>query len=174
MSASSPRRSAAPDCRRADHAVLFARALLAFLLLPGVVAFVLPVLVFAPARRFRLDGLALVIPGAALLLWCVKEFYTAGKGTLAPWSPPRHLVVSGPYRFSRNPMYVAVMTILAGWAAGFRSRPLASYAALMAIVFFVRVVVFEEPWLEETHGTRWQAYKADVGRWIGRRSRPDA
>ena len=175
MSASSRRRSAAPACRRADHAVLFARALLAFLLLPGVVAFVLPLLVFAPARRFRADGLALVLPGVALLLWCVREFYTTGKGTLAPWSPPRHLVVSGPYRFSRNPMYVAVVVILAGWATGFRSRSLANYAGLMAIVFFFRVVLFEEPWLDETHASRWQAYKADVGRWIGRRTRrPDA
>lgn len=150
--------------------MLFARALLAFVLLPGVVAFLLPLAVFAPDRAFEPTGLSLAVPGIGLLLWCVKEFYTAGKGTLAPWSPPVHLVVSGPYRWSRNPMYVAVVLVLAGWAAGFRSRELAGYAALMAIVFHARVVLFEEPWLAETHPGDWTAYRARVRRWFGRRS----
>jgi protein-S-isoprenylcysteine O-methyltransferase Ste14 len=148
--------------------VLFARALLAFLLLPGVVAFLLPLAVIAPDRPYDARGLALAMPGSFLLLWCVREFYAAGKGTLAPWSPPQHLVISGPYRFSRNPMYLAVLLILAGWAAGFRSSSLATYAAVMAVIFHVRVVLFEEPWLDEKHAAEWHEYKARVPRWVGR------
>ena len=149
--------------------MLFARALLAFLLLPGIVAFALPLLVFAPAiARFEWRGALLAVPGIVLLLWCVREFYSAGKGTLAPWSPPEHLVTTGPYRRSRNPMYIAVLLILAGWALGFRSRTLAKYAAIMAVVFYVRVVAFEEPWLAETHAARWHSYRSSVPRWIGR------
>ena len=153
--------------------MLFSRALFAFLVLPGVVAFLLPLAVIAPDRPYDLRGLVLVVPGIGLLSWCVREFYVAGKGTLAPWSPPKYLVVSGPYRVSRNPMYVAVLLILVGWAAGFRSRSLANYAAVMAVAFYLRVVLFEEPWLRDTHGDRWRDYKARVPRWVGpgRRSR---
>jgi protein-S-isoprenylcysteine O-methyltransferase Ste14 len=167
---------AAGRLREPDLNVLFARALLAFLLLPGVVAFLLPLAVIAPDRAYDFRALALAIPGILLLLWCVREFYAAGRGTLAPWAPPRHLVVSGPYRFSRNPMYLAVLLILAAWAAGFRSRSLANYAAVVAILFYVRVVLFEEPWLDDTHGGEWLEYKARVPRWIGRprRRRVDA
>lgn len=149
--------------------MLVVRALLAFLLLPGVVAFLLPLAVIAPDRPFRAYGLALVVPGVGLLLWCVREFYVAGKGTLAPWSPPRHLVVSGPYQFSRNPMYVAVTVILAGWALGFNSRQLVSYTLLVMVLFVVRVVAFEEPWLADIHGEAWPRYRARVARWFGRR-----
>src|SRR5437868_11540880 len=108
---------------------LFARAVVAFVALPGVVAFGVPLLLFQhPSSTF--DGRALVplFAGSALLLWCVWNFYWAGKGTLAPWSPPASLVAVGPYRYSRNPMYVAVFVILVGWAIGFRSIPLTVYA----------------------------------------------
>src|SRR5687768_10072755 len=151
---------------------MFLRALLAFLALPGVVAYLVPLLLAPDAPRdgvWRWIGVLLVAAGSALLLWCVREFYVAGRGTLAPWSPPRELVVSGLYRFSRNPMYVAVLLILFGWALLFRSRPLANYAVLMALVFAVRVRLFEEPFLSQTHGERWVAYRSRVPRWFGRR-----
>src|SRR5688500_6503039 len=103
---------------------MFLRALLAFLALPGVVAYLVPLLLAPDAPRdgvWRWIGVLLVAAGSALLLWCVREFYVAGRGTLAPWSPPRHLVSSGPYARSRNPMYVAVATVLIGWATLFMS-----------------------------------------------------
>jgi protein-S-isoprenylcysteine O-methyltransferase Ste14 len=148
---------------------LFVRALLAFLLLPGMVAFVIPILLIAPggSRSFtNAAGLILLIPGIIVLLWCVREFYTAGRGTLAPWSPPRSLVVSGPYRVSRNPMYVGVLLILCAWAVGYRSVALAIYAAALAIAFHLRVVYFEEPWLARTHPDVWPGYRATVPRWV--------
>jgi protein-S-isoprenylcysteine O-methyltransferase Ste14 len=150
---------------------LFLRAVLAFLALPGMVAFVVPVVVLAPdgAVRFERWGLIPVVTGTGLLLWCVREFYTAGRGTLAPWTPPQTLVVTGVYRYSRNPMYVAVALVLAGWAVGFRSRPLAIYAVIVVAAFHLRVVFGEEPWLARTHGEAWVQYRSRVPRWLGPR-----
>ena len=106
-------------------------------------------------------GLIPLGTGIACLLWCVVEFYRAGRGTLAPWAPPRALVVTGLYRYSRNPMYVAVLLILLGWAIGFRSWMLASYAAMIAIAFHLRVVLNEEPFLARTHGEAWRRLRVN-------------
>jgi protein-S-isoprenylcysteine O-methyltransferase Ste14 len=148
--------------------VLFMRALLSFLLLPGLVAFVVPVWITWPllGRTPQLVGVPLFAAGAALLLWCVREFYVAGKGTLAPWDPPRHLVISGPYRVSRNPMYVAVTLILIGWAAAFQTRALWYYALVVVAAFHARVVLAEEPWAARTFRDEWQRYRDRVPRWL--------
>jgi protein-S-isoprenylcysteine O-methyltransferase Ste14 len=155
----------------------FAAAVLAFLALPGSIAFLVPLVLFAGR-----DGSGFVDPlgaiplalGTALLLWCVREFYVVGRGTLAPWSPPEAIVTTGPYRLSRNPMYVAVLLILVGWTLAFRSGSLAVYTLVMAAAFHVRVLTYEEPWLDRTFGPAWLAYKARVPRWLpsSRRARP--
>jgi len=54
--------------------------------------------------------------GLVVLLWCVRDFYVSGRGTLAPWNPPKRLVVVGLYRFTRNPMYIGVLMVVGGWA----------------------------------------------------------
>ena len=149
---------------------LLARAVLAFLVLPGTVAFLIPWLLVEPRRSGQFvdaRGLVPFVLGTVLLLWCVREFYVAGRGTLAPWSPPRHLVATGLYRFSRNPMYIAVVLVLWGWAFGFRSRAMAVYALLVMLAFHLRVIFGEEPWLARTHGEEWVRYKAQVPRWFG-------
>lgn len=148
------------------------RAILAFLALPGLVAFAVPLLLIRPPGNhlgFASSGLLLLVPGLVLLFWCVREFYVAGRGTLAPWAPPRHLVTSGPYRHSRNPMYVAVLLVLFGWALGFRSWSHAVYALCVGLAVHLRVVFGEEPWLASTHGPVWTVYSGRVARWIGRR-----
>jgi protein-S-isoprenylcysteine O-methyltransferase Ste14 len=142
-------------------------AVVAFVVLPGTVAFLVPWLLRPVGERLSLVGLPIIIAGSGLLVWCVRDFYVAGRGTLAPWAPPEHLVVIGLYRLSRNPMYVAVLTILCGWAATFGSRTLWIYAAFFAVAFHLRVVYGEEPWLARTHGARWTAYRAQVPRWVG-------
>jgi protein-S-isoprenylcysteine O-methyltransferase Ste14 len=150
---------------------LFVRAVFAFLALPGMVAFVIPLWFIVPRDRRITDAIG-IIPlglGIVLLLWCVREFYIAGRGTLAPWAPPRHLVMSGLYRYSRNPMYIAVTTILFGWALLFRSRSLAYYAILFMLVFVVRVMLAEEPFLARTYGEKWARYRSEVPRWFGTR-----
>lgn len=148
---------------------LFWRAAVAFLALPATVAFLVPWLL-RPRQPPLAAGVPVLTLGVILLLWCVYEFYVSGHGTLAPWAPPRHLVTSGPYRISRNPMYVAVLLILCGWALTFPARALWVYAGFVALVFHLRVVFYEEPWLARTHGAAWLAYRARVLRWIGSRS----
>ena len=145
----------------------FPQALFAFFALPGMVAFVIPWLLRPPDAHSNPAGIAILLLGIILLLWCVRDFYVAGRGTLAPWSPPKRLVIVGLYRLSRNPMYIAVLLVLCGWATLFESRPLWVYAALIAIAFHLRVVLGEEPWLDRTHGAEWLAYRERVPRWLG-------
>ena len=146
---------------------LFWRAVIAFLVLPGIVAFVVPILLRPSNAHFRAAGIPVFAVGAALLLWCVRDFYVTGRGSLAPWSPPVHLVRVGLYRVSRNPMYVAVLLILSGWGVGFATPALWIYALIVAVAFHLRVVFYEEPWLARTHGDEWAAYRARVPRWLG-------
>lgn len=145
------------------------RALFAFLALPGVVAFAIPIYWLVSSSRTRFVqplGLLPLLVGCAGLLWCVRDFYVFGKGTLAPWSPPQRLVTAGLYRYSRNPMYVSVLLILLGWAISFGVRGLYGYAIFIAIAFHLRVVLAEEPWLARTHGAGWDDYARRVRRWL--------
>lgn len=144
---------------------LFWRAVLAFIALPVTVAFLVPLLLRGRGEPAPI-GIPFLTVGTGLLLWCVRDFYVAGRGTLAPWAPPRHLVTVGLYRLTRNPMYVAVLLILCGWALTFPSPSLWVYTAGVAVAFHVRVVFFEEPWLARTHGAAWLAYRARVPRWM--------
>jgi protein-S-isoprenylcysteine O-methyltransferase Ste14 len=145
------------------------RAIAAFVALPGIVAFALPIAIGTSAGlRVRLVPLAAVplCLGIFLLLWCAREFYVAGRGTLAPWDPPQHLVTTGPYRISRNPMYIGVVTILVGWCVLWGSRTLVIYTVLFLCGFHLRVLLFEEPWAAHQFGAQWQAYRARVPRWV--------
>ena len=153
---------------------LLFRAVIAFLALPGTVAFIAPLWIatsYASRQAFNLVAIPILAVGIFLLFWCIRDFYVAGRGTLAPWSPPKRLVIIGLYRFSRNPMYGAVISILLGWAIGFGSLVLAVYAVGMAAIFHLRVIFHEEPWLANEFGEEWVRYRAAVPRWIGRSQR---
>ena len=101
---------------------MFAQALIAFVALPGVIAIAVPVTWLWASSHTKLVqplGLVPLLAGFFALLWCVRDFYISGKGTLAPWAPPTRLVTVGLYRYTRNPMYVAVTLVLLGWALCF-------------------------------------------------------
>lgn len=150
---------------------MLARALIAFFALPGVIGGVVPALLVAgDVHRSRGSrfGWVLIGIGLFLLVWCVRDFFKSGRGTLAPWDPPRHLVVVGLYRFVRNPMYTAVLALVLGWSLASGSRLLACYATVLAIAFHLRVVFHEEPWLQREFGADWIAYSASVRRWLPR------
>lgn len=150
---------------------LHLRALGAFLACPGVVAGVLPVLISwgRPfAAGWRVFGCLPLALGFAGLVWCVRDFLVSGRGTLAPWDPPRRLVVVGLYRLVRNPMYLAVLTIILGWALSFGSWWLGLYLAVGAVAVHLRVIWHEEPWLQRQFGADWTQYRQAVRRWIPR------
>lgn len=144
-------------------------ALLAFVACPGVVAIALPLTWLAATSGLHIawpPGVIVLIVGLGALLGCVRDFYVTGRGTLAPWAPPQQLVTIGLYRYSRNPMYLAVLLMLLGWALATRSRGLFLYAAMIGVGFHLRVVLGEEPRLGRTYGTAWQAYANQVPRWV--------
>lgn len=148
---------------------MLGRALFAFLALPGVVAIAVPATWLYLEQRTTPEhvyGLLPLLAGVLALLRCTGDFYVSGRGTLAPWAPPRDLVTVGLYRWTRNPMYVAVLLMLLGWAWAFAHRGLLVYAVCVAIAFELRVVFGEEPWLARTHGEAWHAYAARVPRWF--------
>jgi protein-S-isoprenylcysteine O-methyltransferase Ste14 len=151
--------------------MLWQRALLAFLALPGMVAFLLPPLI-GDIDPWALPGTSyggvILFAGLCLLGWCIRDFYVAGKGTLAPWDPPETLVIIGLYKYTRNPMYVAVLTMLVGWVLMYGSVFLLVYTVSFAFIFNRRVVLHEEPWLSSTFGADWQRYAASVPRWLTR------
>lgn len=144
---------------------------MAFLVLPGVAAFVLPPLL-ASLDGWRAGvlwyGVPVMLLGLVVLLWCVRDFYVSGSGTLAPWDPPKNLVVVGLYRHVRNPMYVGVLTLVAGWSILLASPVLALYTVILAIGFHIRVTVSEEPWLQSRFGNEWARYSVNVRRWLPR------
>jgi protein-S-isoprenylcysteine O-methyltransferase Ste14 len=140
-------------------------------MLPGVFAGLIPAwIVSSDPRRGNGSaiGFVLMAVGFVLLLWCVRDFCAAGKGTLAPWDPPKHLVIVGLYRYVRNPMYISVLTLLTGWAIAAGSPSLAIYTVILAIAFHLRVLLFEEPRLAKLFGPDWTAYKTSVSRWLPR------
>jgi protein-S-isoprenylcysteine O-methyltransferase Ste14 len=149
---------------------MFLRALIAFLALPGMVAFVIPAWWLSSLGHEEVMhplGFLPFLIGVVGLLWCVRDFYVAGKGTLAPWSPPKHLVVTGPFRWSRNPIYVAMLVVLIGWAVTYWSRALAVYTVVMFVAFHIRTILGEEPRLAREFGEEWRRYVKRVPRWIG-------
>jgi protein-S-isoprenylcysteine O-methyltransferase Ste14 len=153
--------------------VRFARALLAFLVLPGFVGGLAPWLLL-PLDRWRTSGAwigaLLVLAGLTIVLWCVRDFYVIGKGTLAPWDPPQRLVVVGLYRFARNPMYVGVLTWVLGWGWLLGSPVLAAYTLFLALAFHLRVLAYEEPTLARLFPDDWTRYRRAVPRWRPRLS----
>ncbi len=149
---------------------MFFRALLAFLLVPVVVAGITPYLLaqYDPFKGspYLLLGLIVIGFGLMMLLWCVRDFYVAGKGTLAPWDPPKKLVTIGLYRHVRNPMYIAVFFILSGWIITTASPFIFGFSICLLTAFYFRVKMHEEPWAEKRFGTEWQVYKNHVPRWL--------
>lgn len=109
--------------------------------------------------------------GVSLYLWCVWRFAADGLGTPAPIDPPKTLVVRGPYRVTRNPMYVAVLAVITGEALLMRSTMLAQYGVAVFAGFFLFVIGYEEPTLSATFGSAYDAYRAAVPRWIPWRRR---
>ena len=116
-------------------------------------------------------AIAVIAAGVLLYVACVWNFSTAGRGTPGLWDPPRRVVVVGPYRWVRNPIYLAALLIVSGEAWLFFSADLLIYAALLAVGFHLLVTCYEEPKLRARFGQPYEAYRRTVRRWLPRRPR---
>lgn len=114
----------------------------------------------------RVAGMVFGIIGAGVALWCVFTFATIGKGTPAPFDPPRRLVIRGPYRFVRNPMYIGAGLALASAALFYESLPLLGYTCIFFLATHLFVVWYEEPTLRRTFGQEYETYCRRIRRWL--------
>jgi protein-S-isoprenylcysteine O-methyltransferase Ste14 len=155
--------------------LLFLKNLLFTLVFPGTVAVYVPFLLVHSLRPgaifWRWMSLPVFAAGAGIYLWCVWDFASFGRGTPAPIDAPRRLVVRGLYRYTRNPMYVGVLTTILGWAVRYRSTTLVLYAGAVGLCFHAFIAFYEEPHLERIFGPAYAAYRANVGRWLPRLKR---
>jgi len=106
------------------------------------------------------------VGGAILALWCIATFIVIGRGTPAPFDPPRQLVVAGPYRFVRNPMYIGAGLALAGAALFYESWALLGYCVAFLFITHLFVVLYEESALRSTFGDSYVRYCQSVRRWL--------
>ena len=116
----------------------------------------------------RVIGVILILACVPGLVDSFARFALQGLGTPAPIAPTRNLVVTGLYRYVRNPIYVAVVAIVLGQAVLLGDWRLIVYGALLWLGFHLFVVAYEEPTLEETFGGEYEAFRANVPRWIPR------
>jgi protein-S-isoprenylcysteine O-methyltransferase Ste14 len=156
------------------------RHLFAIAALPFVMAVLIPIWI---SRRYErgpvsdmvvlqilanIAGVCVVIAGLFLFVHSLRRFATEGKGTLAPWDPPRHLVIRGPYRFVRNPMISGVLLILIGEALVLFSLPHALWALTFFAINAVYIPLLEEPQLKHRFGADYIEYCKHVPRLLPR------
>ena len=118
----------------------------------------------------RALGVLLIAIGIAVLLECFVRFAMEGLGTPAPVLPTRHLVINGSYRHVRNPIYLAVVAVIAGQGLLFGNVTLLAYGGVISIGCHLFVLAYEEPTLRKTFGADYDAFCRHVPRWIPRMS----
>jgi len=116
----------------------------------------------------RIVGALMIVAGLPVLLDSFGRFAIQGLGTPAPIAPPQHLVVSGLYRYVRNPMYVAVSLLIFGQGLLFGSVSVLEYGVVVWLGFFAFVLLYEEPTLREKFGKEYEEFCARVPRWVPR------
>lgn len=121
-----------------------------------------------PLGGAGLVGVVPIVLGATILSWCALTFARLGKGTPAPFDPPKVLVASGLYRVARNPMYLGAELVLIGEATVFGSLATLIYAAALLLVFHLFLVSYEEPNLRRRFGVSYERYCEAVPRWVPR------
>jgi protein-S-isoprenylcysteine O-methyltransferase Ste14 len=156
------------------------RHAVSLIVLPGTVTILIPVWIVrsdpqaqaSPWSWLRGAGFALgavlLLAGLSLAAACVYQFARRGEGTLAPWDPPRRLVIHGPYRHVRNPMISGVILVLVSEALLLWSAPLAAWAAAFTLLNLIYIPLFEEPDLRARFGEDYTRYTRHVPRVVPR------
>ena len=156
---------------------LFLKVSLFTLIVPGTIAVLVPLLIkwdrpLSSGPTLWL-GICLLALATVLYLRCVWDFAVSGGGTPAPIDAPKRLVTNGVYRYSRNPIYVAVLIAIAGWASLFQAPFLLLYGVALFALYAFFVQRHEEPHLTREFGEEYTAYVAQTGRWLPRLRRKD-
>jgi protein-S-isoprenylcysteine O-methyltransferase Ste14 len=143
------------------------------LFVPGTVTMLVPYRIAAGGGKrvrlgiFRYVAVLAWAMGASLLLPSFWNFVFRGRGTPHPADPPRELVASGPYRFTRNLQYLGVLSILVGHFLWTGALWLLPYSAMVAAAFHTFITCYEEPNLEKRFGIAYQRYRERKPRWLG-------
>jgi len=154
---------------------LLLRNLFFTLLQPGIVAGLVPYWILRgkakhilaqPLHWQQYTGALVCLVGFMVMLSCIINFAVKGRGTLSPADPTKHLVISGLYKHSRNPMYIGVTLILVGEAIFFKSAALWKYVAVVFATFYAFILLHEEPRLKKDFGESYLQYCKKVRRWI--------
>jgi protein-S-isoprenylcysteine O-methyltransferase Ste14 len=161
-----------------ETASLVLRTLLFTIIVPGSVTVLVPYWLVRSDLAYplpslgllRYSGVAMTAVGVAIYLWCAWDFIASGRGTPNPMDAPKRLVSRGLYRWTRNPMYLGVSSIVIGEALLFESAGLFAYAALLLTLFHLRVLTYEEPTLRRLFGASFDDYCRRVPRWLPRRA----
>jgi protein-S-isoprenylcysteine O-methyltransferase Ste14 len=152
--------------------LLILKNLLFTLVVPASVGIYVPLLLTrgSPARSGVAIPLALVFftIGTGVYLWSVWNFGARDRATPLPYDAPKKLVIQGPYRYTRNPMYLGVLTVLLGWLLLFQTAVLALCLLSALAVFNLFVLGYEERRLRKLFGKEYEAYMAHVPRWLPR------
>ena len=142
------------------------------LILPFTVLVIVPLLIEPHAVLASglqlIAGLMVMLAGLFVMAQTIATFIRIGKGTLAPWSPTRKLVVGGMYAYVRNPMILGVLTVLVGESLTFASGPILIWAIAFFAINTIYFILLEEPGLEQRFGDEYREYKKNVPRWIPR------
>ncbi len=121
-----------------------------------------------PIAPWRYLGLLMILGGAVPLADSIIRFVREGQGTPEPLHPTETLVVSGFYRYVRNPMYIGVLSMIFGQAVFFANLHVAAYGACGWVVMEVFVLFYEEPFLRRRYGSQFEAFCDQVPRWLPR------
>jgi len=146
-------------------------SVLFFLVAPVMVGFVVPWWIAGwrvGNTLWATGGFFLVLLGLVPLVESFARFALVGLGTPAPVAPTKHLVVTGFYRYVRNPMYLGVLAIILGNGLILGNAAVFAYAALIALGFALFVLGYEEPTLRRQYGAEYEAFCKNVPRWIPR------
>jgi protein-S-isoprenylcysteine O-methyltransferase Ste14 len=157
--------------------MILLKTILFTLFIPGTVVVLIPFGIYQLGWQLEIFhlgalkwlGLAPLVLGVLGLLWCEKDFIFKGRGTPMPIDAPKQLVSEGLYQYTRNPMYVSVLSILLGEAIFLQSAGLLAYFVYMSIVFHFFVTLYEEKHLKKIFGNSYIQYCSQVHRWFGKK-----
>lgn len=151
-------------------------------ILKHLTSFILPVIVLILVPRWiendftpqsmpsAISRAVFMLIGMYLLVSSVYRFVRDGNGTLAPWVPTQKLVITGLYRYVRNPMILGVLLVLAGESIFFTSKNIACWTIIFFVINNLYFLIYEEPSLEKRFGNQYREYKKQVPRWIPRKT----